>query len=81
MHLIIDILISLVFMTQFILLCYLLYINHKRYKQDKEFYEYFMEQKDSILNELDLTQQRKVFDLVNSKENQLNEQRKEDKSL
>ena len=71
---IIDILMIAVFVIQIIILSYLLYVNHKRYKQDKEFYEYFKEQENSILNELSLTQQQKIFDLI--KENQLGEQRK-----
>ena len=79
MHMIIDILITAVFFTQFILLIYLLYINHKRYKQDKEFYEYFAKQTNSISNELDLTYQKIILDSVNSEENLQNG--KETKSL
>lgn len=79
MHIIIDVLMIVVFVMQIIVLSHLLYVNHKRYKQAKEFYEHVKEQENPILNELSLTQQQKIFDLI--KENQLSEQRKQDESL
>ena len=77
MNIILQILLDTMLVLQIIVLAHMLYTNHKRYKQDQEFWREIHEKEKQIYNDLKFT----VDCIAEAEEEARNEQGEKDKSL